>query len=149
MEDMFYDDEGSNLVSRNYLLFMDDRLSSAAKSSGAGDYETSSKNAAREVDADAAALNEKLKPTDKLIIKAKVYILEILEVEAALFSRGGGRETLKILRPCTFINLKRRFTTTTKTTVDKSVVNIIPFLLGLIQITQLILHYMLKYNFLI
>jgi hypothetical protein len=83
---MYSDEE--TIVSRNYLLFLEDKFNSktedeyllneaATSNTTFGNASNSSSNSG----SSANSSNTKFKPADKLIIKAKVYILEILEVK--------------------------------------------------------------------
>lgn len=85
---MYSDEE--TIVSRNYLLFLEDKFNSktedeyllnevaaATSNTTFGNTSNSSSNSG----SSANSSNTKFKPADKLIIKAKVYILEILEVK--------------------------------------------------------------------
>ena len=86
MDEYFLYNDEEQTVSRNYLLFLDDRFSSktldetAHNSSMSNDGNGSSQLS----ELSASSNNASSRSSDKLIIKAKVYILEILEVSSFL-----------------------------------------------------------------
>lgn len=92
MEDYFLYNEEEEGVSRNYLMFLEDRFSSkaiedahsitdpsAASTSTFGN-KSSTTPSSPTTSSNSAPSSHKYRHADKLIIKAKVYILEILEV---------------------------------------------------------------------
>ncbi len=81
---MYSDEE--QIVSRNYLLFIEDRFKNQSGNESSQTNESSNLNTTfgssdQSSNTDSSTSEIKYKPADKLIIKAKVYILEILEVK--------------------------------------------------------------------
>lgn len=84
-DDYFIYSDEEQIVSRNYLLFLDDKFSSTR----VGDDDQQNSDMATGFGGSSSSSNmsggvqsNKFRPGDKLIIKAKVYILEILEVRS-------------------------------------------------------------------
>ncbi len=84
IDDYFMYSDEEQIVSRNYLLFLEDRFSSKTNNDAPIDSSNSNStfgsNQFGSDSDDPSETTVKFKPADKLIIKAKVYILEILEV---------------------------------------------------------------------
>ena len=84
LDDFFLYNDDEQIISRNFLLFLDDRMSALAKdeeSSGvSGTSSGKNQTFGGQGSDDISAGLHSSKQFDKLIIKAKVYILEILEV---------------------------------------------------------------------
>ena len=81
MDEYFLYNDEEQTVSRNYLLFLDDRFSSktldeTAHSGNIGN----DGNGSSQLSELTTSSSTSFRSSDKLIIKAKVYILEILEV---------------------------------------------------------------------
>lgn len=94
MDDFFLYNEEEEGVSRNYLMLLEDRFSAKSLDETESLVESSSstfgnktKIASSSTSANNTSNSKKFKHADKLIIKAKVYILEILEVFYRDFKR--------------------------------------------------------------
>ncbi len=85
IDDYFMYSDEEQIVSRNYLLFLEDRFSSKSNDApienNSNSNSTFGSNQFGNNSDDSSEATVKFKPADKLIIKAKVYILEILEVK--------------------------------------------------------------------
>ncbi len=81
IDDYFMYSDEEQIVSRNYLLFLEDRFSSKNNEVSIDNNTNTNSTFGSNQSNDSSETTVKFKPADKLIIKAKVFILEILEVK--------------------------------------------------------------------